>query len=329
MPTTTSIQAFGRRAGAGCLAAVTLLCLAAGSARAAGCEEVLGAWKWFTGSTVTFLAGGRIAGSAVNVWRCADPSGPVIVVDWTNGKWIDTLTLSPDGRRLSGRNQIGNSVTAERVGPPPAGFGAAAGGGERLTDVRGFTLILPAGWQARTSSGALERALNPGRPLDALQVGVEQSGRRLSDAELRQVTDGIAAGESALARREAQELERAAGYSVLTTQFRGSGAGRPLRSVVRLLSSDAQVFIVIGMVADDRPDAWRQLLALARSVTPLGLPGGGPAPAPSVTGPAVGPATGPATGSATGPASGPAVGAPDGAAVGPPGGASTPPTAPQ
>ncbi|MFW5488254.1 MAG: hypothetical protein ACNI3A_07545 [Desulfovibrio sp.] len=84
-----------------------------------GCNEIVGSWKWFTGSTVKILPNGKMPGQG-HSWECLDPAQRKYRVVWSNGKWIDDLTLSPDIRRLEGKNQIGNRVWGERIDAPPA-----------------------------------------------------------------------------------------------------------------------------------------------------------------------------------------------------------------
>ncbi|WP_320172242.1 hypothetical protein [Maridesulfovibrio sp.] len=89
------------------------------------CSRLVGKWKWFTGSVAEFYAGGRMPGAG-NSWKCADPSRGTFIITWSNGKWVDTLTMSQDGNRLDGQNQIGNRVWGTRLSgavsaaPPPA-----------------------------------------------------------------------------------------------------------------------------------------------------------------------------------------------------------------
>ena len=86
-----------------------------------GCEKIIGKWRWFTGSQAEFYAGGRMPGNG-NSWQCVDPSRGVVKIIWSNGKWVDTLTISADGSRLDGQNQIGNRVWGTRISaaaPPP------------------------------------------------------------------------------------------------------------------------------------------------------------------------------------------------------------------
>jgi hypothetical protein len=85
------------------------------SLNAGGSGDIVGKWKWFNGAEVTFYSNGAVDASnnAKGSWQCADPAGRVYVVKWTNG-WTDTLTLSTDGQRLRGKNNMGAPVTATR-----------------------------------------------------------------------------------------------------------------------------------------------------------------------------------------------------------------------
>ena len=78
------------------------------------CSQVLGAWKWFTGSTVILNADGTLNKDHTHSWTCKDPARRIVVLNWSNGRWIDTLTLSADGKSLEGKNQIGNRVWGKR-----------------------------------------------------------------------------------------------------------------------------------------------------------------------------------------------------------------------
>lgn len=83
-----------------------------------GCDRIIGKWRWFTGSQAEFYAGGRMPGNG-NSWQCVDPSRGILKIIWSNGKWIDTLTMSADGSRLDGQNQIGNRVWGTRISGTP------------------------------------------------------------------------------------------------------------------------------------------------------------------------------------------------------------------
>jgi hypothetical protein len=83
---------------------------------AVGSVSISGKWKWFNGAEVTFYSNGAVDASngAKGNWQCTHSVGRVYVIKWTNG-WTDTLTLSTNGRRLSGKNNMGSPVTAQRM----------------------------------------------------------------------------------------------------------------------------------------------------------------------------------------------------------------------
>lgn len=78
------------------------------------CRQVLGHWKWFTGSTHEFRGDGTINGNTKNRWFCADAARRTITVVWNNGQWVDTLVLDSSGRALEGKNQRGDRVWGRR-----------------------------------------------------------------------------------------------------------------------------------------------------------------------------------------------------------------------
>ncbi|WP_421903223.1 hypothetical protein [Maridesulfovibrio sp.] len=81
------------------------------------CEKLVGKWRWFTGSQAEFYAGGSMPGNG-NSWECIDPAHGKVKVVWGNGKWVDILTISADGSRVDGHNQIGNRVWGTRISGP-------------------------------------------------------------------------------------------------------------------------------------------------------------------------------------------------------------------
>lgn len=111
-----------------------------GSGPDPGCGAIVGKWKWFTGSTAEFGPNGHIPGQGHH-WECLD-NGKTFKISWNNGQWVDTLTLSDDGSRMEGKNQVGNRVWGTRISPPPsagssgsgtdtAGTGGSTGGGSQ------------------------------------------------------------------------------------------------------------------------------------------------------------------------------------------------------
>ncbi|MEQ8814050.1 MAG: SH3 domain-containing protein [Thalassobaculum sp.] len=85
----------------------------------AACDSVVGAWKWFTGSTVVLDPGGTIGGNPGNVWTCEDAETRTFVLRW-GSRFVDTLVLSADGQRLEGKNQHGSRVSGQRLSTPDA-----------------------------------------------------------------------------------------------------------------------------------------------------------------------------------------------------------------
>lgn len=77
------------------------------------CNRFIGTWQWFNGRSVQISGDYRVSTSDNSgTWRCL-PNG-TIVIHWNQGGWIDTMSVSPDGNSISGRNQHGGIVTATR-----------------------------------------------------------------------------------------------------------------------------------------------------------------------------------------------------------------------
>ena len=82
-------------------------------AASGSCAAIPGLWSWFVNGDVTFLAGGTLSqGPRTGRWTCDTASRRVIIV-WSHG-YTDDLVLSPDGRRLSGRNDRQGSVAGQK-----------------------------------------------------------------------------------------------------------------------------------------------------------------------------------------------------------------------
>jgi hypothetical protein len=85
-----------------------------------GCEAIVGQWRWFNAAIVECHRNGRC--EATNgfhgPWKCLDASGR-FEIRWGRGngpaQYVDTLALSPDGTKLSGKNQLGGRVWADRT----------------------------------------------------------------------------------------------------------------------------------------------------------------------------------------------------------------------
>jgi hypothetical protein len=79
-----------------------------------GCSAMMGRWSWNNGGGDTEINPGgtlsRNGQAGAGSWSCNDG---VIVLVWSVG-WVDKLTLSSDGKRLSGNNQFGIPVSGDR-----------------------------------------------------------------------------------------------------------------------------------------------------------------------------------------------------------------------
>lgn len=119
---------------------------------AAGCEGIIGQWRWFNGATVTCSDEGTC--TATNgfsgPWRCLDASGK-FEIRWGRGEqqamYIDTLHLSMDETQLTGKNQLGAGLSASRVS------------GERLKPDSEINHSLDEHSQFRTSISAQQQQL--------------------------------------------------------------------------------------------------------------------------------------------------------------------------
>lgn len=74
----------------------------------AACNPV-GTWQWMDGIDVTLRADGT-AIAPTNEGRWESLGGNRYRISWRNGGWIDTLTLSPDGRVMEGTNNVGRVI---------------------------------------------------------------------------------------------------------------------------------------------------------------------------------------------------------------------------
>jgi len=78
-------------------------------------NSIVGKWQWFNGTVSTFYSNGTSSASHgyQGTWQ------PGYVVTWHRDDdkttWVDTLTLSPDGQTLDGKNQFGNHVWGTRL----------------------------------------------------------------------------------------------------------------------------------------------------------------------------------------------------------------------
>lgn len=82
-----------------------------GSAKTSSCSSLAGVWGWWNNLEVTIRAGGTM--SATNgdggTWTC---NGNQAVLNWRFGQ--DFLSLSDDGKRLTGTNTYGQRMANTR-----------------------------------------------------------------------------------------------------------------------------------------------------------------------------------------------------------------------
>ena len=81
---------------------------------AGACNRFIASWKWFNNITVMISGDYRFSASdnTNGTWRCL--SNGNIEMRWSTG-WVDTISISPDGSSISGRNQQGNNISATRI----------------------------------------------------------------------------------------------------------------------------------------------------------------------------------------------------------------------
>jgi hypothetical protein len=84
-------------------------------------DTIVGTWDWFTDETKYFHSDGTfecwINGkkTVVGRWDLLDSPKRVYKLNQNNGEWIDTLTLSADGKNLKGHNQNNDSVSGSKI----------------------------------------------------------------------------------------------------------------------------------------------------------------------------------------------------------------------
>ncbi|HLV86627.1 MAG TPA: toll/interleukin-1 receptor domain-containing protein [Candidatus Sulfotelmatobacter sp.] len=89
-----------------------------GSDAASGIDPVIGCWRWFNNGSVVISPNGLMtAGPFTAQWRSIDRSRRTYTFTWPEA--VDSITLSPDGRTLSGGNQYGYSMSATKLAGGP------------------------------------------------------------------------------------------------------------------------------------------------------------------------------------------------------------------
>ena len=80
--------------------------------------SLVGKWAWPIVGNAEFLEDGTSkAGGETGKWKLVDKKTRKYKVVWSSNGYIDLLTLSADGTTLSGRNNHGGTVHAERLPP--------------------------------------------------------------------------------------------------------------------------------------------------------------------------------------------------------------------
>jgi hypothetical protein len=84
---------------------------------AAGCDKAVGHWSWFTGADVVMQADHSLLsdGKTLGTWDCTYIGGAVLTLRWKATGGTDTVTITTDGKALSGANQIGTQVWGTRA----------------------------------------------------------------------------------------------------------------------------------------------------------------------------------------------------------------------
>ena len=87
---------------------------AADTANPGGCRSIIGTWAWFNNLAVVFKSDRTAVATNgdTSTWTC---NGGMYLVTWKSMGHTDRLTLSSDGRRLSGTSTLlGIAVSATR-----------------------------------------------------------------------------------------------------------------------------------------------------------------------------------------------------------------------
>jgi hypothetical protein len=81
------------------------------------CNDIVGSWKWFVGPELTIKADHSFSnGENSGSWEVTNAADRKYTLRWDVGGFVDVVTLSPDGLKLTGQNSNKNNVSGERVG---------------------------------------------------------------------------------------------------------------------------------------------------------------------------------------------------------------------
>lgn len=96
---------------------VILLLAVPVSAQESRCSEIVGNWKWFVGPQLIIKADHTFSnGENSGTWEVTKAAEQKYTLRWDVGGFVDEVTLSKDGLKLTGTNNQKNNVAGERVG---------------------------------------------------------------------------------------------------------------------------------------------------------------------------------------------------------------------
>lgn len=82
-------------------------------------DPLIGRWRWFVDGVQVpgheFLPGGLVENVSNASWTLVDPKQKRYQFVWGNGKVIDVMTLSPDGKTLSEKNNRNSAIRGDRI----------------------------------------------------------------------------------------------------------------------------------------------------------------------------------------------------------------------
>ena len=81
------------------------------------CSDIVGTWKWFVGPQLSINADHSFSnGENSGNWELISATERKYTLRWDVGGFVDQVTLSADGKTLTGTNSSQNKVSGERVG---------------------------------------------------------------------------------------------------------------------------------------------------------------------------------------------------------------------
>jgi hypothetical protein len=96
---------------------VLLLLTVPASAQEPRRNDISGTWKWFVGPTLTIKSDHTFSnGENSGTWEVTNAAERKYTFRWDVGGFVDNVTLSKDGQKLTGNNNQKNAVSGERIG---------------------------------------------------------------------------------------------------------------------------------------------------------------------------------------------------------------------